>query len=814
MRVLKFGGTSVANAENINKVIEIVKHALSNEKLVVVVSALGGSTDALIHAGKTAANGEEQYKEFLQNIEQRHLQLIKELIPVAEQSSILSKIKSLCNELESICEGVFLLRELSDRTLDRIMSFGELMSSMIISFKLESLGLSQQWTDARSLIVTNSNYGSATVNYQKTNKQIHDFITPSSKQLFLVPGFIANDENQTVTTLGRGGSDYTAAIFAAALHASALEIWTDVSGMMTADPRLVQNVKAIPHISYHEAMELSHFGAKVIYPPTIQPVMSLKIPVWIKNTFAPNDYGTLIESEVGENENVVQGLSSIGKISLLRLEGSGMIGIPGFSKRLFEALSNEKINVILITQSSSEHSICVAIDAANTNRAKFAVDEAFSLEIAQQRVEPLKLETELSIVALVGDNMKSHPGISGRMFSALGRNGINIRAIAQGSSEKNISAVILSKDVKKAINVLHEEFFETVLKQVNLFVAGAGNVGGKLFSQLLQQQDYLQKHLQLNINVVAIANSKKVLLKEDGLDLKSWDTELANAPLMTLEEFKALIIEKNLRNSIFIDITADAAVAALYESLLQKSIAVVACNKIAASSNFKRYEKLKDLAREFNTSFLFETNVGAGLPVIGSLNDLIRSGDTIQKMEAVLSGTLNFVFNNYNGTVSFAEVVREAQNQGFTEPDPRLDLSGIDVMRKILILSREAGLKMELEDIACNSFMPEVCMQGDVANFYKVMESEEAYFKALYEAATQKDCKLKFVATLENGKASVGLQHIPKEHDLFHLYGKDNVVLFYTNRYPLQPLVIKGAGAGGDVTASGVFADIIRAARV
>jgi aspartokinase/homoserine dehydrogenase 1 len=584
--------------------------------------------------------------------------------------------------------------------------------------------------------------------------------------------------------------------------------------MMTADPRLVQNVKAIPHISYHEAMELSHFGAKVIYPPTIQPVMSLKIPVWIKNTFAPNDYGTLIESEVGENENVVQGLSSIGKISLLRLEGSGMIGIPGFSKRLFEALSNEKINVILITQSSSEHSICVAIDAANTNRAKFAVDEAFSLEIAQQRVEPLQLETELSIVALVGDNMKSHPGISGRMFSALGRNGINIRAIAQGSSEKNISAVILSKDVKKAINVLHEEFFETVLKQVNLFVAGAGNVGGKLFSQLLQQQDYLQKHLQLNINVVAIANSKKVLLKEDGLDLKSWDTELANAPLMTLEEFKALIIEKNLRNSIFIDITADAAVAALYESLLQKSIAVVACNKIAASSNFKRYEKLKDLAREFNTSFLFETNVGAGLPVIGSLNDLIRSGDTIQKMEAVLSGTLNFVFNNYNGTVSFAEVVREAQNQGFTEPDPRLDLSGIDVMRKILILSREAGLKMELEDIACNSFMPEVCMQGDVANFYSTMAQEEAHFKSLFEAASQKDCKLKFVATLENGKASVGLQHIPKEHDLFHLYGKDNVVLFYTNRYPLQPLVIKGAGAGGDVTASGVFADIIRAARV
>jgi aspartokinase/homoserine dehydrogenase 1 len=811
MQVLKFGGTSVANAENILKTIAIVQKAVAKGKTMVVVSALGGTTDMLIDAGKLAASGNEAYKEKLSVIEQRHLQTVKDLIPVANQSAILSEVKKQCNELEAICEGVFLLRELSNRTLDRIVSFGELMSSIIISHKLKSLDVKYEWKDSRELIETNSNYTFAAVNFDATNKKIAAFVKEKPSALYLFPGFIASDANGVTTTLGRGGSDYTAAIFAAAVKASVLEIWTDVSGMMTADPRLVQNVKVIPRISYQEAMELSHFGAKVIYPPTIQPVMSLGMPLWIKNTFAPEDEGTLIENKTDANQNVVTGISSIGKVSMLLLEGSGMIGIPGFSKRLFDALSKEKINVILITQSSSEHSICVAIDEVNAAKAKSAVDAEFEYEIGTKKLEPLSVENSLAIVALVGDNMKNHPGISGRMFTALGKNGVNIRAIAQGSSEKNISAVITAPDVKKAINVLHEEFFETTYKQVNLFISGAGNVGKRLIEQLKQQQEYLQTHLRLSVRVVAIANSKQVALNEEGLDLNNWEAQLKKAAPMNLNELIKFIQEKNLRNSVFVDVTANEEVSKTYASLLQKSISVVACNKIAASSSYNNYEQLKNTAREFNTSFLFETNVGAGLPVIGTLNDLMRSGDEVQKMQAVLSGTLNFVFNNYDGTKTFASVVKQAQDEGYTEPDPRLDLGGTDVMRKILILAREAGNKMEMSDIANDVFLPEECMEGDVASFYKALEKHEAHFKKLYDVAAARDCKLKFVAQLENGKASVGLQHIGKEHDLYHLYGKDNVVLFYTRRYSQQPLVIKGAGAGADVTASGVFADILRA---
>ena len=814
MQVLKFGGTSVANAENILKTLAIVQNAVEKSTTIVVFSALGGTTDLLIDAGKLAANGNELYKERLSTIEQRHLQTIKELIPVANQSSILSEIKKQCNELEAICEGIFLLRELSNRTLDRIVSFGELMSSLIISHKLKSLNVKHDWIDSRKVIVTDSNFTFAAVNFDATNTKVIEFITEKQAPLYILPGFIAADAQGITTTLGRGGSDYTASILAAAVNASVLEIWTDVSGMMTADPRLVQNVKVIPRISYQEAMELSHFGAKVIYPPTIQPVMSKGIALWIKNTFAPQDEGTLIESKTTENHNIVSGISSIAKIAMLLLEGSGMVGIPGFSKRLFDALSKEKINVILITQSSSEHSICVAIDEVNAAKAKAAVDLEFEYEIASKKLDALNVENQLAIVALVGDNMKNHPGISGRMFSALGRNGVNIRAIAQGSSEKNISAVITASDVKKAINVLHEEFFETSYKQVNLFIAGAGNVGKRLLAQINQQKEYLLKHLRLNLNVVAIANSKKVALNEEGINLLNWEAELEKASPLSIHELTQFIAEKNLRNSIFVDVTANQSVAELYGTLLQKSVSIVACNKIAASSAYSNYEYLKNMAREFNTSFLFETNVGAGLPVIGTLNDLMRSGDEVIKMQAVLSGTLNFVFNNYNGTATFASVVKQAQDEGYTEPDPRLDLGGTDVMRKILILAREAGNKMEMADISNAVFLPERCMEGDVANFYIELEKHELHFKKLFTEAETNNCKLKFVAQLENGKASVGLQHIGSEHDLYHLYGKDNVVLFYTRRYTQQPLVIKGAGAGAEVTASGVFADIIRASGV
>jgi aspartokinase/homoserine dehydrogenase 1 len=706
---------------------------------------------------------------------------------------------------------------------DRIVSFGEILSSKIMAATFASKGIHQQWVDSRLLIKTNANYLNAVVDKDLTTKTIQSyFADPANNKfdLYMAPGFIASDAEGNTTTLGRGGSDYTGAIFAAALKVTALEIWTDVSGMMTADPRIVQNSKEIPQISYQEAMELSHFGAKVIYPPTIQPVMHQNIPVWIKNTFEPNHPGTIIKNESPADTNFIRGISSINDICLLSLEGSGMVGIPGFSKRLFEALAKKKINIILITQSSSEHSICVGINANDAYQAKMAVDAEFEQEINTQKVEPLIVEKEVAIIALVGEQMKNHPGVSGKMFGVLGRNGINVRAIAQGSSEKNITAVIATTDVKKAINVLHEEFFETSYKQVNVYIAGAGNVGGKLIDQINKQIAYLKKSLRLQINIVGIANSKKQLINIEGLDLTNWKEQLAAAPTGTTAEYVAAITDNNLRNSIFVDVTAHETVANVYAQLLEKAVSVVACNKIACSSPYENYTKLKSLAREFNASFLFETNVGASLPIIGTLNDLIRSGDNIHKIEAVLSGTLNFVFNNYAGGTdgkTFSAVVRQAQLEGYTEPDPRLDLGGTDVMRKIMILAREAGTKIEMSDIVNETFLPATCFNGSVEDFYVEMEKQEAHFKKLYDAAVAEGCKLKFVAKYESDSqttAKVGLQHIQPSSDFYHLYGKDNLVLFYSMRYPELPLVIKGAGAGADVTASGVFADIIRAARV
>ena len=813
MQVLKFGGSSVANAANINKVIAIVKEKATKDKTIVVVSALGGITDVLLQCSQLAAEGNEAYKAKLHEAEMRHLNTVKELIIITQQSAVLSLVKTLCNEIEDICNGIFLLKELSERTKDRIVSYGEILSSKIIAAKLTTENISCEWVNAAGLLVTNSNFGAAVVDFAITDKKIATYFGTSENKLFILPGFIAADTTGIATTLGRGGSDYTAAIVAAALNASVLEIWTDVSGMMTADPRLVSNGRIIPEISYQEAMELSHFGAKVIYPPTIQPVRSKGIPTWIKNTFAPEDNGTVIQQESNTNGNSIRGISSISNIALLSLEGSGMVGIPGFSKRLFEALAMSKINVILITQSSSEHSICVGIDAANAEMAKQIIDEAFAYEIETKKVDPIIVEIELAIVALVGDNMKSHPGISGKMFGNLGRNGVNVRAIAQGSSERNISAVISMQDVKKAINVLHEEFFETVYKEINLFIAGVGNVGSKLVAQLLQQQQFLLQNLHLKINVVGLGNSKKMLFKDEGIPLKEWKELLVtDGEPMDMQQFIERIQAKNLRNAVFADVTANEMVATCYEQLLQKSISVVACNKIACSSSYEYYKKLKNLSREFNAQFLFETNVGASLPIIGTLNDLLRGGDEINRIQAVLSGTLNFVFNNYDGKKSFATIVKQAQAEGYTEPDPRLDLSGKDVMRKIMILAREAGYIMEMEDITNNVFMPPECMLGSVEDFYLSMEAREAHFKQLFmDAGTN---KLKFVANFINGKASVGLQHIDQQHDLYHLYGKDNIVLFYTDRYVEQPLVIKGAGAGADVTASGVFGDIIKASRV
>jgi aspartokinase/homoserine dehydrogenase 1 len=813
MKVLKFGGSSVANTETIEKVIEIIRHSSENERCAVVFSAFQGTTDDLITAGRAAERGDDGYIGIISVIGEKHLQTIEALFHNRADPAVLDLVENTIKELGDICEGVRLVGELSPKTLDRILSFGELVSSKIVAARLNIDGLKNEWKDSRLLIRTNSDHGHASVDFGETNRRIAEFFAHTTAQLHVLPGFIASDAAGYTTTLGRGGSDYTAAIIAAASDAAVLEIWTDVSGMMTADPRFVRNVRQISHITYREAMELSHFGAKVIYPPTIQPVMAKGIPVLVKNTFAPDDPGTRIESESEANKEIIRGITSIDQISILNLEGSGMVGIPGFSKRLFDALSRAEINVILITQSSSEHSICVAIEERHATKAKAVVDREFESEIGVGKIEPLKVENGFSILALVGDQMKQHTGVSGKMFMTLGHNGINIHAIAQGSSERNISAVIASIDVRKAVNALHEEFFSDGKKQINVFIAGVGTVGSRLIEQLNAQHDHLADELRLNLRLVGLANSKRFLMSDDGLDLSNYSKDLTDAPPSQISSFSDAIIEQNLRNSVFVDVTASTEVVEIYPKLLKKSISVIACNKVAASSEYEKYAFLKGLAREFGTNFFFETNVGAGLPVIGTLNDLLRSGDRVSRIEAVLSGTLNFVFNNYDGSRNFAEVVRQAQDEGYTEPDPRLDLSGTDVARKILILAREAGYKLEMDEIINNGFLPESCLDGSVDDFYVELEKHEGHFRKLLHDALSEGLTLKYIASFDQGKASVGLQSIGPDHNFANLSGKDNAVLFYTNRYFEQPLVIKGAGAGADVTAAGVFADIIRASR-
>jgi aspartokinase/homoserine dehydrogenase 1 len=823
MQVLKFGGSSVGTIAAISKVIAIVKARVQTKHSIVVVSAMSGVTDQLILLGQTAAQGNEAYQTMIQNLAQKHEDAVLALLPNAQQASALSMVQELIQEIESHCAIIFNERMFSLRMQDCLMSYGEILSSKIIAAAFDAEGVDQVWLDSRLMIKTNSTYSSAVVDRALTNQTIQAYFANPVNQhaLYMVPGFIASDAEGHTTTLGRGGSDYSGAIYAASINASILEIWTDVSGMMTADPRMVNNAKEIPRISYQEAMELSHFGAKIIYPPTILPVMHARIPLWIKNTFEPEHPGTLIENESPKDNNVIRGISSIKDICLLSLEGAGMVAIPGFTKRLFDALAKKQISIIIITQSSSEHSISVGVSVQDTHLAKIAVDAEFEEEINLQLLEPLIIEKELSIIAIVGEQMRNHPGVSGKMFSVLGNNGINIRAIAQGSSEKNITAVIEAQDVQKAMHLLHEAFFETAYKQVHVYIAGVGNVGGKLIDQIKKQTDYLQNHLRLQIKIVGIANSTKQLINTEGIDVSHWADQLAAAPASSIQEYVAVIVHHNLPNSIFVDVTAHATVADTYTQLLSKGVSVVACNKIACSSPYVHYAKLKSLAQNHHAAFLFETNVGAGLPIVSTLNDLIHSGDTIHKIEAVLSGTLNFVFNHYAGGAdgkTFAQVVKQAQDEGYTEPDPRLDLGGTDVMRKILILAREAGYPLEMEDTVNESFLPAPCFNGSVADFYIELEKQEPHFKQLYDAAAAAGCKLKFIAKFEkdaNGKATakVGLQHIQPSSDFYHLYGKDNLVLFYTNRYPELPLVIKGAGAGADVTASGVFADIIRAAR-
>lgn len=816
MKVLKFGGTSVGSSENINKVIKIVNNASENDAVVVVVSAVGGITDKLMNASSKAISKDLDYKSDFNTLKQQHIEIIDALLTGASLESTKDIILEKLSELEKLLDGIYLINELSPQTTDKLLSFGELMSSLIIFEAMQQEGLNVQLKNSQNLIVTDSNFTNAAVQFEETNANITSYFAHNDKLITILPGFIAKSEDGEITTLGRGGSDYTAAIVASALNANSLEIWTDVSGMFTTNPKLVKQAKPIQKLSYYEAIELSHFGAKVLYPPTVLPVLSKNIPILIKNTMAPDEDGTLITKNVENGSaNPIKGISNVNGISLLTLQGNGMVGIPGFSKRLFETLAHEKINVIITTQASSEHSICVGVADKDAKLAKLILDKEFENEISLLKIDPLVLEQHLSIVAVIGDRMKNHQGISGNMFSTLGKNNVNIRAIAQGASERNITAVIAEKDVKKALNCLHESFFEVETKQLNLFVIGVGNVGSSLLSQIEKQTSYIQNILKLKINIVGLSNSKHMAFDVSGIELNSWQDVLSKGqktdPIAFFEKTKAL----NLRNSICVDVTASAIVAETYAHYLKESIAVIACNKIACSANFEQYKNLKDLSRKYNVPFLFETNVGAGLPVIDTLNHLIASGDRIHSIQAVLSGSLNFIFNNFNSSTTFHDVVKQAQKEGYTEPDPRIDLSGTDVARKLLILARESGYTLDMSDVSNESFLPSGALEADsVDAFYELIKSKDDAFKTLLTSALDNDAQLKYVASFKDGKANVGLKEIPAGHPFYNLEGKDNIVMFYTDRYNDQPLIIKGAGAGSEVTASGLFADIIRASNI
>lgn len=813
MKVLKFGGTSVGSAENIYKVIDILKQQNNaGEDLVVVLSAMGGMTNKLEEIGRLAAAGNEHYLQIFKEFENFHFETIRILIDAKHQSSVFAVVKKYINDLEDVVHGVFLVRELSLKTNDFILSHGERLNNFIVSHAAAQKGLESEYIDSREIIKTNNEFGSAKINFKITNQLVVEKLKENNKIKF-VTGFIGSNNRGETTTLGRGGSDFTASILAATLNAKEIEIWTDVDGVMTADPRKVKKAFSLPAISYNEAMELSHFGAKVIYPPTLQPAFTKNIPIRIKNTFNPKHAGTYISEKSGKpNKLRVKGISSINDVCLLNIQGSGLVGVTGISSRLFSSLAHHGINIILITQASSEHSICLAVSPDQAKSAKIVIEEEFFYEIQAKKISEVKIEEDLAVVAIIGENMRETPGISGKMFSALGKNGINIVAIAQGSSELNISSVIHKSDLAKALNALHDSLFLSETQTLNVFVVGPGLIGSTLLQQLHDQIPALEEEKGLKINVVGLANSKKMVFDAEGLAIEKWGDALEKSTEKAdINEFVDKMQSMNLPNSVFVDNTSSELISSVYKDVLESSINIVTPNKIANSGSYAQYHELRSLAMKRGVKFYYETNVGAGLPVIGTLRDLIHSGDDILVVEGVLSGSLSYIFNTYDGSTSFKEIVLKAKESGFTEPDPRDDLSGKDVARKILILSREAGYSLEPDDVNIENILPEACLNApDVDAFLDELEKADDVFKKIAEQAKSESKKIRFIASMVKGKISVGMKLVDSDHPFYSLSGSDNMIVYTTKRYEKNPLVIKGPGAGAEVTAAGVFADIIR----
>lgn len=811
MKVLKFGGTSVGSVKSILSLKRIVENEARRQPIVVVVSALGGITDQLIATSRLAVSGKDEWRTSFEQMVDRHHKMIDTIITDPnDRETLFNTVDALFEQLHSIYFGVFLIRDLSKKTQDAIVSYGERLSSNIVA----TLVRGSKWMDSRSFIKTYDLAGKNTLDSALTNQLVLEAFKDMPR-VTLVPGFISTDRDTgEITNLGRGGSDYTAAIIAAALDAEVLEIWTDVDGFMTADPRVIKSAYTIDQLSYVEAMELCNFGAKVIYPPTIYPVCVKNIPIRVKNTFNPSAPGTIIKEKIANDAKPIKGISSINGTSLITVSGLSMVGVIGVNRRIFTALADNGISVFLVSQASSENSTSIGVRNEDAKEAVKVLNHEFASEIANGAMYPMHLESNLATIAIVGENMKHTPGIAGKLFGTLGRSGISVIACAQGGSETNISFVVDSRSLRKSLNVLHDSFFLSEYKVLNLFVCGVGTVGGKLLEQIRNQYDELKEHSRLKLNVVGIASSKNAIFDRDGIDLNNYREQLHNSEPSTPHSLCENILKMNIFNSVFVDCTASADIAALYPALLNHNINVVAANKIAASSSYDNYRLLKDTALLRGVKFLFETNVGAGLPIIGTINDLRNSGDRILRIEAVLSGTLNFIFNEIAADVPFSETVRRAKEQGYSEPDPRIDLSGTDVIRKLVILTREAGYRIEQDDVEKHLFVPDEYFQGSVDDFWKKLPRLDADFEQKRKQLEKEDKRWRFVATMDQGKASVALKAVGKDHPFYSLEGSNNIVLLTTERYKEYPMLIQGYGAGASVTAAGVFANIMSIANI